>query len=200
MSLSTANGQLQEELLNMSGMDKIAVSKFLSLVLRHRPEVIGVSLDAEGWLDIGALIESANRHGTKLSLELVHAAVAENDKQRFALSEDGLRIRANQGHSIRSVQLPLTAVPPPEQLYHGTVPQFLASIRTHGLLKRWRNHVHLSADAETAQRVGMRRGTPVVLLIDATTMHREAFRFYLSDNGVWLTDEVPVKYLRFPEV
>jgi putative RNA 2'-phosphotransferase len=181
-------------------MDKslVSISKYLSLILRHRPELIGVSLDPEGWLNIDTLIEAANRHGKRLSLELVHRVVAENDKQRFALSEDGLQIRASQGHSIPTVDLDLAQVEPPDQLYHGTVAAFLKSIRNQGLLKRSRNHVHLSADADTARRVGMRRGKPIVLIVDALSMHRDQFVFYLSQNGVWLTDCVPARYLRFP--
>lgn len=181
-------------------MDKslITTSKFLSLVLRHRPETIGVELDAEGWLDIERLINAANEYGHALSLEAVHTIIAENDKQRFALSDDGLRIRANQGHSIRSVELRLSSVEPPRQLFHGTVAPFLDGIRALGLQKRARNHVHLSADVDTAYRVGMRRGKPVVLTIDSEAMHAARMLFYLSENGVWLTDSVPVEYITFP--
>jgi len=181
-------------------MDKtlISTSKYLSLILRHRPETIGLSLDAEGWVDIDILIGAANRHGKRLSLELVHRVVAENDKQRFALSDDGLRIRASQGHSIRTVDLNLAPVEPPAQLYHGTVAAFLDSIRRQGLLKRSRNHVHLSTDADTARRVGLRRGKPIVLVIESQAMHADGYKFFLSKNGVWLTDSVPVRYIQFP--
>lgn len=176
----------------------IRISKFLSLVLRHRPEVIGMTLDAEGWLDINALIANANRHGHAITLQQFHDVVADNDKQRFALSDDGMRIRANQGHSIRHVDLDLPVVRPPTHLYHGTVIQFLASIRAQGLLTRSRNHVHLSADREAARKVGMRRGDPVVLTIAAGQMHSVGRRFYCSANGVWLTDAVPPEYIVFP--
>lgn len=176
----------------------IRTSKFLSLVLRHRPEVIGVALDPDCWLDINALIANANSHGHAITLQQLHDVVANNDKQRFALSEDGMCIRANQGHSVRHVDLDLPVVQPPIHLYHGTVTQFLASIRAQGLLKRSRNHVHLSADREAAKKVGMRRGDPVVLTIAAGEMHAAGRRFYRSVNGVWLTDAVPPEYISFP--
>jgi putative RNA 2'-phosphotransferase len=181
-------------------MDKslIRTSKFLSLVLRHRPEIIGLTLDPEGWLDINTLLANANSRGHAITLEQLHDVVANNDKKRFALSDDGMRIRANQGHSVRHVDLDLPVVPPPTDLYHGTVAQFLASIRAQGLLKRSRNHVHLSADRETARKVGMRRGEPVVLIVAAGDMHAAGYLFYLSENGVWLTDTVPPKFITFP--
>jgi len=178
----------------------VPTSKFLSFILRHQPESIGVSLDPEGWIDIDVLVFAATKHGQKLSLTLVHAVVAENDKRRFGLSEDGLRIRANQGHSIPSIDLDLAPVEPPNQLFHGTVPQFLDGIRQLGLQKRSRNHVHLSADVETARRVGMRRGEPVILTIDSLSMYSDRFSFFLSANGVWLTDSVPVDFIRFPDL
>lgn len=178
----------------------VSTSKFLSLILRHKPETIGVSLDVEGWLNIDRLIEAANQHGNNLSLELVHEIVAQNDKKRFTLSDDGLRIRANQGHSIRSVDLALTPQQPPGVLYHGTVAPFLASIRQQGLCKRSRNHVHLSPDVKTGKQVGSRRGKPVVLIVDSAAMHEAGFEFYLSKNGVWLTDTVPAQFIQFPDV
>jgi putative RNA 2'-phosphotransferase len=175
-----------------------STSKFLSLVLRHQPEVVGMQLDPEGWLAIDELIENANRSGTPLSLELLHEVVATSDKKRFALSEDGLRIRANQGHSVTDVELNLEPVVPPNVLYHGTVAAFLDSIRERGLLKRSRNHVHLSADIETAKKVGARRGKAVILTIHSDAMHQSGLTFYLSANGVWLTDAVPVSFIEFP--
>ncbi len=148
----------------------ISISKFLSLVLRHQPEVIGMQLDPEGWLAIDELIQNANHRGTNLSLELLHEVVASCEKKRFALSDDGLRIRANQGHSVREVELNLEPRTPPKLLFHGTVAQFIDPIREQGLLKRSRNHVHLSADIETATKVGARRGKPIILTIHAETM------------------------------
>ena len=176
-----------------------ATSKFLSLVLRHQPEVVGMQLDDEGWLDINQLIFNANERGKALSLELLHEVVATSDKKRFALSDDGLRIRANQGHSLANVDLKLDEAKPPQTLYHGTVAAFLESIRATGLQKRSRNHVHLSSDAATATKVGSRRGKPIVLQVDATAMHQQGHLFYLSANGVWLVDAVPTKFLTFPE-
>jgi putative RNA 2'-phosphotransferase len=156
-----------------------------------------MKLDVEGWLPIDELIENANRQGKQLSLELLHEVVASCEKKRFALSEDGLKIRANQGHSVRDVELNLEAAAPPSVLYHGTVAAFLDSIREHGLLKRSRNHVHLSADVETAKKVGARRGKPVILTIRSEAMHESGHTFYLSANGVWLTDAVPVSFIDF---
>jgi len=181
-------------------MDKnlITTSKFLSLVLRHKPDVIGMQLDPDGWLEINELIENANRHGNDISLELLHEVVATNDKQRFALSDDGLRIRANQGHSVRQVNLNLSPMVPPNQLFHGTVAQFLPSIHANGLLKRSRNHVHLSSDRATASKVGMRRGKPIILTILSVAMHDAGHHFFLSANQVWLTDSVPIDFLEFP--
>ena len=175
----------------------VSTSKFLSLVLRHRHEVVGMQLDAEGWLPIDELIANANARGNRLSLELVHDVVATNDKQRFALSEDGLRIRANQGHSVADVELNLQPTKPPELLYHGTVAPFIGSIRQHGLRKRSRNHVHLSADEPTAVKVAQRRGKPIVLIIEAARMDNLGHKFFLSANGVWLTEEVPTAFIQF---
>ena len=177
----------------------ISISKFLSLILRHRPEVIGAKLDPEGWLRIDELITQANAHGKALSLELLHEVVATNDKKRFALSEDGLRIRASQGHSVSGIELNLEPRTPPEVLYHGTVATFLDSIRATGLQKRSRHHVHLSPDEETATKVGSRRGKPIILRVAGETMHRDGHQFYLSANGVWLVDSVPATYLTFSD-
>lgn len=157
-----------------------------------------MQLEPEGWLPIDELIENANRCGTPLTLELLHEVVASCDKQRFALSDDGLKIRANQGHSVRGVELQLDAVVPPNVLYHGTVAAFLPSIRRQGLRKRSRNHVHLSPEIETAKRVGARRGKPVILIVQAQAMYESGYKFYLSANGVWLTDAVPVVFVEFP--
>lgn len=178
--------------------EAVKVSKFLSLVLRHRPSVIGMQLDENGWLNIDDLIRNANKDGRKLDRQLIEQVVSENDKQRFTISSDGLYIRANQGHSVRTVNLELTPVAPPTQLFHGTVADFVASIRTQGLLKRRRNHVHLSADIETATKVGSRRGKPMILKVDSGRMHSSGHEFFLSKNGVWLTECVPVEFIVFP--
>jgi putative RNA 2'-phosphotransferase len=186
-----------EQLMKKPTKDLTSTSKFLSLVLRHRPEVIGMQLDSEGWLPIDELIQNANRQGKELSLELLHEVVASCEKKRFTLSDDGLKIRANQGHSVPDVELNLVAVTPPKQLYHGTVAAFLESILEQGLLKRSRNHVHLSADIETAKKVGARRGKPVILTIRTEAMYQSGHTFYLSANGVWLTDAVPTQFIEF---
>ncbi|MEW4566253.1 RNA 2'-phosphotransferase [Tautonia sp. JC769] len=172
----------------------IRVSKFLSLVLRHAPGSIGLTLDEGGWASVEELIACAGRHGTRLDRELIVEVVASNDKQRFRLSDDGLRIRASQGHSI-AVDLGLEPVTPPEVLYHGTARRFLEAILREGLRPSGRQHVHLSGDEETAVAVGRRHGSPVVLRVAAGRMAADGLVFYRSDNGVWLTDRVPSAYL-----
>ena len=174
----------------------VKISKFLSLVLRHQPETIGLALDAAGWISVEELLTACRKHGTVITPEQLQHVVASNDKQRFSFSEDGLLIRANQGHSVE-VELGYEAAMPPAKLFHGTAERFLASIKEHGLLKGQRHHVHLSADIETATKVGQRHGKPVVLRVDAGKMQQDGFIFYLSTNGVWLTEHVPVPYLVF---
>jgi putative RNA 2'-phosphotransferase len=174
----------------------VKISKFLSLVLRHQPEKIGLSLDESGWASVERLMEASRKHGVEFTLEELHNIVANNDKKRFSLSEDGLWIRANQGHSIE-VDLGYSPVAPPEILYHGTAERFLASIKQQGLIKGKRHHVHLSADTVTAAKVGQRHGKPIVLRVEAGRMRADGFAFYLSANGVWLTEGVPVQYLDF---
>ncbi|MCW1887098.1 RNA 2'-phosphotransferase [Luteolibacter flavescens] len=178
-------------------MDQKRISKFLSLVLRHEPGKIGITLDAQGWTDIHELILAAGRHGIHFDRKTLAEIVGTNDKQRFALSEDGTRIRANQGHSV-TVDLALVPEQPPEILYHGTVGKFLKSIRTTGLHKGERHHVHLSRDLTTATKVGQRRGAPVILSIRSAAMAEAGHLFFLSDNGVWLTDTVPPEFIGFP--
>jgi putative RNA 2'-phosphotransferase len=177
--------------------DLFKVSKFLSLVLRHKPEEIGLTLDANGWADVEELIRLANQYGHRLNLPLLDRVVAENDKKRFAFSEDGRRIRASQGHSVE-VDLALPPSEPPEFLYHGTATRFLESIRVSGLVSGKRQHVHLSPDVATATKVGQRHGRPHILTIRAGAMHRAGMAFYLSANGVWLTNHVPVSYIDGP--
>lgn len=172
-------------------------SKFLSYVLRHAPESINLSLDAHGWADIDALIEKARNNGQTLDLASLQRIVAESDKKRFTISDDGKRIRAAQGHSV-SVNLALSPHQPPDVLYHGTATRFLANIEAQGLVSGSRQQVHLSADIETAQKVGQRHGKPVVLVIDTKGMFADGLKFYHADNGVWLTDTVPVNYISFP--
>jgi putative RNA 2'-phosphotransferase len=172
----------------------VRISKFLSLVLRHQPEMIGLNLDQAGWASATQLIEAARLRGFDFTLEELQNVVDGNDKKRFSLSEDGLLIRANQGHSVK-VELGYAPTAPPEILYHGTAERFLTSIKQRGLIKGKRHHVHLSADVDTATKVGRRHGKPVVLRIEAWLMHRDGYVFYISANGVWLTEHVPVQYL-----
>lgn len=165
--------------------------------MRHRPEKINLTLDENGWADIDELIQKANQARVTMDKQLLLEVVKTNDKKRFELSEDGLRIRASQGHSI-PVNLNIEPQTPLELLYHGTAYRFLQSIRTHGLLPRNRTHVHLSPDVKTAITVGSRHGEPVVLTIQAGHMFNDGYNFYLSANGIWLTEKVPVDYIRFP--
>jgi len=165
-------------------------SKFLSLLLRHHPEEAGLTLDEHGWAEVDLLLKNVG-----LRLEELEEIVAADEKQRYSFSEDRTLIRANQGHSV-PVDLELEPREPPEFLYHGTVGQFLGSIRKEGLQRRSRQYVHLSLDVETAVKVGRRRGKPVILQVAAGRMFRDGYVFFLSVNGVWLTEEVPPQYLR----
>ncbi|MBD2799994.1 RNA 2'-phosphotransferase [Xenorhabdus sp. M] len=170
-------------------------SKFLSYILRHQPESIGLTLDSEGWADIGALIKCAARHGKQLNRALIENIVETNNKKRFALSVDQLRIRAVQGHSTQRVDIRYQEKTPPDTLYHGTATRFLDSIFKQGLAAGTRHYVHLSADKTTATKVGARHGKVIILKIDARLMNEQGFKFHQADNGVWLTKTVPVKYI-----
>ncbi|HRQ42590.1 MAG TPA: RNA 2'-phosphotransferase [Chloroflexota bacterium] len=173
---------------------QVQISKFLSLVLRHRPEKIGLRLDEAGWTPVADLLQACNRHGFALSLAELQAVVANNDKARFSFNEDGSLIRANQGHSI-AVNLGYEPVAPPEYLFHGTAVRFLAAIQIQGLLKAQRHHVHLSPDVTTARQVGQRHGREIILKVHSGAMHRDGHTFYRSANGVWLVEAVPPCYL-----
>ena len=172
------------------------VSKFLSLVLRHKPETIGLTLDANGWTSINSLLEKMKGRGFELTPDQLNKVVEGNDKRRFSFSADMLSIRANQGHSI-NVDLDLEERTPPDELYHGTAEKNLSSIQNHGLIKGIRHHVHLSPDKMTAKKVGQRYGKPVILKVDAQKMHGEGLKFYISENGVWLTETVPAQFIEF---
>jgi putative RNA 2'-phosphotransferase len=172
------------------------ISKFLSLILRHKPEEIGVTMDVNGWVDIDELLEKCAVHKVDLNFETLEEVVETSDKQRFAFNEDYTKIRANQGHTL-AVDLQLHPTVPLEFLYHGTIEKFLGAIKLHGLQKMKRLHVHLSKDMETDITVGSRRGKPVILKIHALKMHRDGYPFYVSQNGVWLCDHVPSTYLEF---
>jgi putative RNA 2'-phosphotransferase len=170
-------------------------SKFLSYVLRHEPQAIGITLDSEGWANIAALIEGANRSGKAIDRNLIQQAVDTNDKKRFAISNDGSRIRAVQGHSTNSVAIAYPEMIPPEFLYHGTATRFLESISAEGLCPGERHYVHLSADEQIATAVGQRYGRPVVLKIEALRMYQQGFKFLQAENGVWLTGQVQPEFL-----
>ncbi|GAB3572846.1 RNA 2'-phosphotransferase [Hymenobacter daeguensis] len=170
------------------------LSKFLSLHLRHKPAAIGLTLQEGGWVGVAELLAACAAHGTRISPEELTEIVAGCDKQRFAFDADGTRIRAQQGHSVE-IDLQLLPAVPPAVLYHGTAPAALPAIWREGLHKMKRHHVHLSPDAETARRVGARRGPPVILTVDAAAMHAVGAVFYESGNGVWLVDAVPPQYL-----
>lgn len=179
----------------MTAPDDKKRSKFLSLVLRHDPGKIGLTLDANGWVPVAMLLDHLppSLHVDRAVLERV---VETNDKKRFVLSDDGQSIRAAQGHSV-AVDLALTPLMPPEILFHGTAEATLPILRGEGLKPMKRNHVHLSSDEATARKVGMRHGRPAILTVQSGAMYAAGLAFYLSDNGVWLTSHVPVSYIDF---
>jgi putative RNA 2'-phosphotransferase len=174
-------------------LNVVRISKFLSRHLRHRPGDIGLTLDEGGWVDVDELLDACRRAGVVISRDELTQVVTANDKQRFSLVGD--RIRANQGHSV-DVDLGLEAVRPPEVLYHGTIAANLPAIRAEGLRPMQRHDVHLSADVDTAKRVGARRGKPVVLTVQAEAMYAEGYEFRVSENGVWLVSAVPPRFLQ----
>ena len=171
------------------------VSKFLSMVLRHKPQTVGITLDEQGWTDVRTLIIRMNTKGISIDIALLRHIVATNNKKRFAFNEDNTKIRANQGHSI-DVDLAYEEKEPPAILYHGTSEDAVAAILKSGLEKRSRHHVHLSADTTTAKTVGSRHGKPMVLTVAAQQMFADGYVFYQSENGVWLTDHVPPRYIK----
>jgi putative RNA 2'-phosphotransferase len=174
--------------------EKKQLGRFLSLVLRHRPERIGIQLDEGGWVEVEKLLIALRQHGMAVERSTLDDVVKTNDKQRFSYNRDGSKIRANQGHSV-PVNLGLEPVQPPRWLYHGTGKKYVSSIQREGLRRRTRHHVHLSIDPETARRVGQRHGKPVIFKVWAETMNEDGHVFYRSANGVWLTESVPVRYL-----
>ena len=180
----------------MNDKDKTSVSKFLSLVLRHNPGVASITLDENGWANTSLLIEGMNRaRRIQVTFDDIKDVVYSNDKQRFTFNDDFTKIRANQGHSIK-VDVELREIQPPAVLYHGTAERFISSIEAEGLKSKSRLHVHLSADEDTAVKVGQRHGKPEVFVIDAGKMYGEGYKFYLSENAVWLTECVPTQYLQ----
>ena len=174
--------------------DYTKLSRFLSLILRHKPEIIGIELDEHGWAEVAALIEGVNKKHT-INMDILEKIVRTDDKQRYSFNEDRTLIRANQGHSILvDVELPITK--PPKELWHGTAEKYVVSIEKNGLISKSRLYVHLSVDIETAVKVGGRHGKPIVYKIDAEQMDKDGYTFYLSVNGVWLTKKVPAEFLK----
>lgn len=174
---------------------KTKISKFLSLLLRHKPEEIGLILDENGWANVADLIEKSANVGKEFTFAEIEEVVATNDKKRFVFDESKTKIRASQGHSIK-VEIGFEEKIPPDILYHGTAERNIESILEKGLQKMQRHHVHLSADRETARNVGIRYGKPVIFKIDTVSMLGENFKFYVSANEVWLVDEVQPKFLK----
>lgn len=174
-------------------MSLTETGRYISFILRHKPEEIGIVLDEHGWANVAELIEGVSKK-YPLDMETLEKIVAENNKQRYSFNDDHTLIRANQGHSI-PVDVELKETVPPETLYHGTSTRFVPSIQKQGLLHQSRLYVHLSDNRETAVNVGKRHGKPVVFLVDSGRMTRDGFHFYLSVNGVWLVDHVPAQYL-----
>ena len=175
-------------------MNLTDTSKYLSLILRHKPQVAGITLDEHGWADVGELINGI-RQSRPFDMETLEEIVHTDEKGRYSFNEDKTLIRANQGHSI-PVDVELPVVAPPDILYHGTGEKYAASIDAQGLLPRSRLYVHLSADTETAHKVGIRHGKPVLYEVLSGQMAQDGFTFYRSVNGVWLTKEVPPRHLR----
>lgn len=178
----------------MNEIENKRISKFLSLILRHQPETIRLKLDENGWAEVNELITKSAKGRMHFTFEELEEVVETNNKKRFAFNEDKTKIRASQGHSI-DVDLALNTVQPPDFLYHGTAETNVSSILEKGIEKRSRQHVHLSADKETATKVGMRHGKPIILTIRTGDMHNDGILFYLSANNVWLTDFVEAKYI-----
>lgn len=174
--------------------DLTKTSKFIALILRHKPDAANLTLDTEGWTPVKDLLVGLAANGHKISRDDLETLVSNDTKGRYSFSADSTKIRANQGHSTQDVELSFEECVPPDVLYHGTVAANLDPIMSKGLLKMKRHHVHLSSDTDTAKTVGGRRGKPVVLTIDTKTMHADGYVFYKSANGVWLTDHVPSKY------
>lgn len=170
-----------------------STSKFVSLILRHKPEIIGIHLDEHGWANVEELIAGISKTH-EFNREILEEIVRTDKKQRFTFNEDKTKIRANQGHSI-PVDVELQEATPPDRLWHGTGEKYVASIDQQGLISKNRLYVHLSADAATATKVGSRHGKPALYIVKTKEMHENGYKFFLSKNGVWLTKEVPVEYL-----
>lgn len=177
-------------------MDLKKTSVFISLILRHQPDVIGISLDRNGWANVHELINGINKTGKySIDMPMLEEIVRTDNKKRYSFNEDKSKIRANQGHSI-NVDVELKEAVPPEILYHGTGEKYVDSINAEGLKPKSRLYVHLSKDVETAVKVGSRHGKPVVYIVASGEMYRHGYKFYVSENGVWLTKNVPVDFMK----
>ena len=176
-------------------MNKTSLSKYIALILRHKPEAVGITLDENGWASVSELLSGINASGKEIDMQTLEEIVAEDEKQRYSFNADKTKIRANQGHSV-NVDVELKKAEPPEILFHGTGEKFVSSIKSEGLKPKSRLYVHLSKDRETAVKVGSRHGKPVVFEVNSSEMSRNGYEFFLSENGVWLTKIVPAEYLR----
>lgn len=175
--------------------NKTNLSRFIALILRHKPEAIGITLDEHGWASVSELLSGINASGNEIDMRTLEEIVSEDEKQRYSFNDDKTKIRANQGHSV-NVDVELKNAEPPEILFHGTGEKYVASIKSEGLKPKSRLYVHLSKDRETAVKVGSRHGKPVVFEVNSGEMSRNGYEFFLSENGVWLTKIVPAEYLR----
>ncbi|HFG9475565.1 TPA: RNA 2'-phosphotransferase [Clostridioides difficile] len=186
----------EDEVKSMSKKDKLSI--FISLILRHKPETIGIKLDDYGYADVNELIEKINNTGRNINIEILEQIVKEDNKQRYSFNDDRSKIRANQGHSI-NVNVELRELEPPKYLYHGTATRFLDNIKNEGIIKQSRLYAHLSRDIDIAVKVGKRHGTPVILKINTGKMYENGYKFYLSENNVWLCEYIPFKYVEIFE-
>lgn len=175
----------------MGNLDKLSI--FISLVLRHKPDVANIVLDEHGWANVEELLNGINETGRKIDMDILEEIVSTDNKQRYSFNQDKTMIRANQGHSI-PVDVELKELQPPDILYHGTATRFLDDILNDGLKPMKRLYVHLSKDIQTASKVGKRHGDPVILKVYSGDMYKDGYKFYLSENGVWLTKKVDMKY------
>jgi putative RNA 2'-phosphotransferase len=175
-------------------MDLSNISKYISLILRHKPEVIGIKLDKNGWANVSELIKGIAKDHKGFDMAILEKIVKTDNKQRYSFNEDKTKIRANQGHSV-NVDVELKECTPPDVLYHGTGEKFVASILKSGLMPKSRLYVHLSKDLDTATKVGSRHGKCVIFTVDTKRMAADGYKFYESENHVWLTKKVPVRYL-----
>ena len=179
----------------MSDKDLIKISCYISMLLRHKPEAAGLTLDEHGWADVEKLLEGVNKNKAPLTMEELEYIVDTDDKSRYSFNKGKTLIRANQGHSI-PVDVELEEIVPPDVLWHGTAEKYIESINEKGLIPKSRLYVHLSADYETAVTVGKRHGKPVIYQVNAIKMSKDGYKFFLSKNDVWLTKNVPVEYLK----